>query len=269
MYGIQIAFREYNAAQGFSGSPFMGVFHFLRFFRSYQFWPLLANTLGLSFFQLLAGFPMPIILALLLHQVDSPKFKKLTQTVTYAPHFISVVVIVGMLNIFLSPRNGVLNVLLQNMGGEPIFFLGKAEYFKSIYVLSNIWQQTGWGAIVYLAALSGISPDLYEAAKIDGAGRFKKMLYIDLPSILPTITILFILNIGRVMKVEFEKVFLMQNPMNISSSEIISTYVYKAGILNAQYSFSTAVDLFNGLVNLIILVAANSIIKKMSSNSLW
>ena len=269
MYGIQIAFKDYNAFLGFTKSPWAGFFHFIRFFNSYQFWKVLINTIGLSFFQLAAGFPIPILLALMLHQVDNKKYKKFVQTVTYAPHFISLVVLVGLLTIFLSPRSGIINTIITTFGGDPIYFLGKEGLFKPIYVISGIWQNAGWGAIVYMAALSGISPELYEAAKIDGSNRFQRMLHIDLPGILPTVVIILILNVGKVMKLGFEKVFLMQNPLNLSSSEIISTYVYKMGILEAQFSFSTAVDLFNGVVNLIILLSANKIARKLGDYSLW
>jgi putative aldouronate transport system permease protein len=269
MYGIQIAFKDYNAFLGFTKSPWIGFFHFKRFFNSYQFWKVLINTITLSFFQLIAGFPIPVILALMLHQVDNKRYKSIVQTVTYAPHFISLVVLVGLLSIFLSPRTGLINALITALGGDAKYFLGNAKLFKSIYVISGIWQNAGWGAIVYLAALSGISPTLYEAAEIDGANRFHRMIHVDLPGILPTIVILLILNVGKVMKLGFEKVFLMQNPLNLSSSEIISTYVYKMGILEAQFSFSTAVDLFNGIVNLIILLAANRLARKISEYSLW
>jgi len=269
MYGIQIAFKDYNAFLGFTRSPWIGFFHFKRFFNSYQFWKVLINTITLSFFQLFAGFPIPILLALMLHQVNSKKYKSIVQTVTYAPHFISLVVLVGLLTIFLSPRTGLLNTFITAMGGEANYFLGNAKLFQPIYVISGIWQNAGWGAIVYLAALSGISPELYEAAEIDGANRFHRMIHIDLPGILPTIVILLILNVGKIMKLGFEKVFLMQNPLNLSNSEIISTYVYKMGILEAQFSFSTAVDLFNGIVNLAILLLANRMAKRMSEYSLW
>ncbi|MGL1894348.1 MAG: ABC transporter permease subunit [Spirochaetaceae bacterium] len=269
MYGIQIAFKDYNPFLGFTKSSWVGFFHFIRFFNSYQFWKVLFNTIGLSFFQLIAGFPMPIILALMLHQVDNKRYKKVVQTVTYAPHFISLVVLVGLISIFLSPRTGIINTIIVQFGGDPVYFLGKEGLFKPIYVLSGIWQNTGYGAIIYMAALSGIDPQLYEAAKIDGANRFHRMIHIDLPGILPTVVIILILNVGKIMKVGFEKVFLMQNPLNLSSSEIISTYVYKMGILQAQFSFSTAVDLFNGVINLIILLSANKIAKKLSNSSLW
>ena len=269
MIGVQIAFRDYIPVKGFWGSRWVGLKHFNRFFNSYQFWIVLRNTLGISFYQLLVGFPFPIILALLLNQVDKIKFKGFTQTVTYAPHFISVVVLVGMLHIFLNPRNGLVNILLMNLGRDPVFFLGKSGLFKTIYVFSGVWQNTGWGMIIYLAALSSISVELYEAAKIDGANRMQRIIFIDIPGILPTIVILLILNTGRVMSLGFEKVFLMQNPLVLDSAEVISTYVYKVGLLSAQFSFAAAVGLFNGAINLILLVAVNKISKRISSIGLW
>ena len=269
MVGVQIAFKNYIPIKGFWNSPWAGLKHFRRFFNSYQFFIILKNTLGLSLYQLILGFPFPIILALMLHQVGNSKFKKFTQTVTYAPHFISVVVLVGMLHVFLNPRTGLINLLLTGIGSEPVFFMGKASLFKTIYVLSSVWQNTGWGMIIYLAALSGISPSLYEAALIDGANRFQKIRYIDIPGILETIIVLLILNTGRVMSLGFEKAYLMQNPLTLESSEVISTYVYKVGLINAQFSFASAVGLFNGVINLILLVSVNKISKKVSSIGLF
>lgn len=269
MYGIQLAFKEYNALAGITGSEWIGFDNFARFFRSYQLKQLLENTLVLSVYQLAAGFPIPIILAILLNQVRGNRFKKLVQTVTYAPHFISIVVLVGMLNIFLSPRGGVVNQIVQLFGNDPILFTGHEKYFRHIYVLSGVWQNMGWNAIIYLAALSGVSPDLHEAAIVDGASKIKRILHIDIPAILPTIMIILVMNFGSVMSVGFEKAYLMQNAQNISKSEIISTYVYKIGLLNAQYEFSTAVGLFNAVINFILLITVNKISKKISSVGLW
>jgi putative aldouronate transport system permease protein len=212
------------------------------------------NTLGISVYQLFAGFPLPIILALMLNQLKNGYFKRFTQTVTYAPHFISIVVLIGLLEVFLNPRMGLVNTFFISMGKDPVYFLGQQKYFWHLYVLSGIWQNTGWAAIMYLAALSGIDPELYEAAKIDGATRFQRILYIDIPGILPTIVILFILNTGRLMNIGFEKTFLMQNPLNLGASEVISTYVYKVGLIQAQFGFASAVGLFNGVINLVLLV---------------
>lgn len=269
MYGIQIAFKDYITVKGIWGSPWVGLKHFERFFSSFQFWDLIKNTLGISFYQLVVGFPIPIILAILLNQLNNKRFKKLTQTVTYLPHFISIVVLAGMLYIFLSPINGIINQIIIHFGGQPIFFLGEAKWFKSIFVFSGIWQNTGWNAIIYIAALAGISSDLYEAAKIDGANKWQIVKYIDLPSIMPTAVMLLILEVGKVMNLGFQKAYLLQNPLNISSSEIISTYVYKVGLVESQYSYSAAIGLFNSVINVILLVTVNKLAKKITNSSLW
>ncbi|MCL2834465.1 MAG: ABC transporter permease subunit [Treponema sp.] len=268
MWGAQIAFRDYLPTKGIWGSAWVGLRHFTRFVNSYQFFNLLKNTLGISIYQLLAGFPLPIILALTLNQLKNGFFKRFTQTVTYAPHFISVVVLVGLLQIFLNPRNGLVNVMFMAMGKDPVYFIGIEKYFWHLYIITGIWQSTGWGAILYLAALSGIDPELYEAAKIDGTSRLQRILYIDIPGILPTVVILFILNTGRLMNVGFEKTFLMQNPLNLGASEVISTYVYKVGLLQAQFGFASAVGLFNGVVNLILLFLVDRIAKRLGSGGL-
>ena len=269
MYGVQLAFKDYNPVAGIMGSEWIGFDNFVRFFKSYQFKQLLENTLILSLYQLIAGFPIPIILAILLNQLRGSKFKKLVQTVTYAPHFISIVVLVGMLNIFLSPRGGVVNQIIQLFGQEPILFLGKEEYFRHIYVLSGVWQNMGWNAIIYLAALSGVNPELHEAALADGASKIRRIWHIDLPTIRPTVIIMLILNFGQLMGIGFEKAFLMQNSLNMGKSEIIATYVYKIGLVDAQYGFATAVGLFNSVINFVLLITVNYISKKVSETSLW
>ena len=269
MYGAQIAFKDFYASRGILGSPWVGLKHFERFFRSFQFWTLIRNTIVLSFYQLGAGFPVPIILALLLNQLRSPKLKRVVQTVTYAPHFISVVVLVGMMSVFLSPRSGLVNAAIQSFGGEPVYFMARAHWFRHLYVWSGVWQRAGWSTIVYLAALSAISPDLHEAAIVDGATKLQRIVHIDIPGILPTAVILLILNMGRVMRLGFEKAFLMQNALNLETSEIIPTYVYKTRLLNAQYSFSAAVGLFNAVINLILLLAVNRAAKQLGQTSLW
>lgn len=269
MYGVQLAFKNYIAVDGITGSPWVGFVHFARFFDSYQFKQLLGNTLILSAYQLIVSFPIPIILAILLNQVRSSKFKKLVQTITYAPHFISIVVLVGMLNIFFSTRGGLVNEVIQFFGQEPILFMGKEQYFRDMYVWSGIWQNMGWNAIIYLAALSSVSPDLHEAATVDGASKLKRIIHIDIPSILPTIVILLIMNCGQIMSIGFEKAFLLQNSMNIGSSEIIPTYVYKMGLQQAQYEFATAVGLFNSVINFILLISVNKIAKKLGTTGLW
>mgnify|MGYP001623163957 CR=1 FL=1 len=269
MYGIQIAFRDYKVKDGISGSEWVGLDWFIRFFQSPNCWNLIKNTIGISVYQLVAGFPLPIILALLINQCPGVKFKKVVQTVTYAPHFISVVVLVGMLQLFLSPTSGIINHLLGFLRIDPVFFMGKPEYFKSVYVWSGIWQSTGWGTIIYIAALSGVNPELYEAAQIDGASKGQLVRYIDIPSILPTAVLLFILNMGSFMNVGMQKALLMQNATNMASSEIISTYVYKIGLLKSQFSYSTAIGLFETVINIILLVTANQISKRVGQTSLF
>lgn len=269
MYGVQLAFRDYNPIMGITGSPWVGFDHFVRFFNSYQFKQLIGNTLILSLYSLIVGFPIPIILALALNQVKNSKFKKLVQTVTYAPHFISVVVLVGMLGIFFSVNGGLVNEVIKLFGGEPKLFMGEVKYFRHMYVWSGIWQSMGWSAVIYLAALSGVSPELHEAATVDGATKLQRIWNIDLPTILPTIVTLLILNCGSVMSMGFEKAFLMQNPLNMENSEIIATYVYKMGLINAEYGFSTAVGLFNSVINCILLVTVNKVSKKIGQDGLW
>ncbi|NLC67325.1 MAG: sugar ABC transporter permease [Clostridiaceae bacterium] len=269
MYGVLIAFKDFKAHLGIMGSPWAGFKHFERFFRSPRFWELIRNTLSISLYSLAAGFPIPIIFALGMNSLNSQKFKKILQTVTYAPHFISTVVIVGMMSVFLSPTTGIVNSFIKKLGGEPIFFMSKPELFSSLYVWSGVWQNMGWSSIIYLAALSSIDPGLHEAAIIDGASKIKRIQHIDIPGILSTVIILLIMNAGRIMSVGFEKVFLIQNPLNTSTSEVIATYVYKRGLIDAQYSFSTAVGLFNSIVNMILLVIVNQISRRIGETSLW
>jgi len=268
MYGVQIAFKDFKASKGIWESQWVGLKWFRRFFSSSQFWPVIRNTLGLSFLQILLGFPVPILLAILLNQVRNQRFRKFVQSVVYSPHFISIVVLAGMLYIFLSPRNGFVNTVIKFFGGQPIFFLGEAKYFKITFVLSGIWQHAGWSAIIYIAALAGISPDLYEAAEVDGANKWQRVWHIDLPGILPTIVMMLILEMGKVMNLGFQKAYLMQNAQNLAASEIISTYIYKVGLINAQYSYSTAINLFNNVVNIILLVSMNALSRRITQNSL-
>ena len=268
MFGIQLAFKDFTEIKGIFGSPFVGFKHFERFFSSYQFWRVLVNTLTLSFMQLILSFPLPIMFALLLHQLTSQRFKKLVQTVTYAPHFISVVVLCGMIVLFLSPDKGIINILLNIFGKESIFFLGDAKYFSWIYLLSGIWQNTGWATILYIAALSSVNPELYEAATIDGANKFQRMIYIDFPGILGIASIMLILNAGTLMDVGFQKVLLLQSPLNLSASEVIGTYIYKIGLVNAQYSYSAAINLFQTVINLILLLSVNKAVKMLDGNAL-
>ncbi|MBP1975417.1 putative aldouronate transport system permease protein [Cohnella thailandensis] len=269
MYGAQIAFRDYSVVKGFTGSEFVGLKHFQSFFQSPNFWLLIKNTLGISLYSLVIGFPAPIVLALALNEIRRVKFKKTVQMVTFAPFFISTVVMVSMIMIFLSPRLGFVDHIVRGLGFESINFMGSPGYFKSIFVWSNVWQGIGYGAVIYLAALAGINPELYEAAKVDGASRLQKMRHVDIPGIAPAAIILLILSVGQIMNVGFEKVYLMQNPLNVSTSEVISTYVYKIGLLGANFSFSSAVDLFNSLINLVLLLSVNAVAKRISDNSLW
>jgi len=269
MYGVIIAFQEFNTLHGIWGSQFVGLTHFYDFFRSAMFNVTFTNTLLLSFYSILFGFPIPIIFALLLNQLRTKKLKKFVQTVSYAPFFISTVVLVSMLNLFLAPQTGFINHLLNIFGMDSINFMFRAEWFRTVFVTSGIWQTMGWSAIIYLAALSNISPDLYEASTIDGASKFQRILYIDIPSIMPTVVILLILRMGSLMSVGFEQVLLMQQGMNIMTSEIIATYVYKLGLLGAQHSLAAAIGLFNSAINFILLITFNSIMKKISGSGLF
>lgn len=269
MYGVQIAFKDFNAALGITDSPWVGLKHFIRFINVYSFRDIIANTIGISLFQLLIAFPAPIVLALLINEIKSTRFKKIVQTVTYAPHFISTVVLVSMLMLILNPSYGVVNQITSFFGAAAHDFMADERWFKSIYVFSDIWQNAGWSSIIYLATLAGVDPELHEAAMIDGASRLRRIWHINLPGIAPTIVILFIFAAGGIMSVGFEKVYLMQNPLNLASSEVISTYVYKMGLLNHQFSFSAAVGLFNSGINFILLIAVNVLAKRFSETSLW
>ena len=271
MYGAQIAFRNYRVSKGIWASDWVGLYHFQRFVTSYQFGRVMINTLGINVYQLIAGFPIPIILALSLNSTNIYRLKKIAQTTTYIPHFISTVVMVGIILQFLSPRIDIFNMIRDLVGLERLHFIAEPTYFKSIYVWSGIWQSTGWGSIIYLAALSSVDPFLHEAATIDGATKFQRVLHIDIPGILPTAIILLILNAGRMMNVGFEKVFLMQNELNLRASEVIQTYVYKVGLASAtaNYSYSTAIGLFNSVINLILIMTVNRIARKLGDTSLW
>lgn len=269
MYGIQIAFKEFSGALGIWGSPWVGFVHFERFFNSNNFGEVLWNTITISLYSLVVSFPCPILLALMLNEVKNRFFKKTVQTITYAPYFISVVVLAGMIILFLSPQSGIFNMMREALGMEPINYMYEGKYFKTIYVLSGVWQSTGWGSIIYLSALAGIDPALHEAAVIDGASRLKRIWHINLPGILPTVCIMLIMNCGSLMNVGFEKVFLLMNDINRSSAEVISTYVYKVGLQQSQYSFSTAIGLFNSVINFILLISVNAIVRKLDQTSLF
>ena len=269
LYGAQIAFRAYSVRRGIWGSPWVGLQHFVRFFNSPNAVQIIYNTLVLSFYSLAAGFPIPIVLALLLNSFRYKRYTKVIQTVTYAPHFISVVVMCGMIILFLSPRVGAVNRIISFMGVEPINFMGERSMWRNIYVWSGIWQGMGWSSVVYFAALSGVNPELHEAATVDGATKFQRILHIDLPTILPVAVMLLILNLGSVFSIGFEKAYALQNPLNLNVSEIISTYVYKIGIIQNDPAYSSSVGLFNAAVNAVLLITANSISRRLSDNALW
>ena len=270
MYGVQIAFKDYNLMAGITRSPWADPWYkyFQRFFNSYQSELVIKNTLLLGLYSIAAGYPIPILLGLLINQMRPGKFRRVYQTVTYIPHFISTVVLVGMLNIMLSPSSGLIGALYKLFGAQAPNLLASPGLFPSLYVWSDVWQNAGWDAIVYLAALASVDPNLYEAATVDGAGKRQKMFYIDLPMLLPMSCVMLILRAGGIMNVSFEKAYLMQNDLNLSVSEMISTYVYKLGIINSQYSLSAAVNLFNTLVNLALLLLVNQITRHLGDTSI-
>ena len=270
MAGIQIAFRKFSIRKGIWGSPWVGFSYFSRFFNTYMFARVVKNTVLLSFYSIFAGFPVPILFALLLNVMRGRAFKKTVQMVTYAPHFISTTVLVGMIKALFSSRTGMYGALYFALtGAYPADIFGQVTAFSHLYVWSGIWQNMGWGAIIYIAALSGVDMQLHEAAQIDGASRFKRVIHIDLPCILPTAAIMLIMRAGSVMSIGFEKVYLMQNSVNLSASEIISTYVYKVGLQDSDFSYSTAIGLFNSVINLALLMVVNTITKKLSDTSLF
>lgn len=268
MYGLQIAFRNYKPALGFWGSKWVGMKHFIDFTTSYQFGRLVRNTILISLYTLIFGFPAPIIFALLLNEVRANKYKKVVQTITYLPHFISLVVICSMVRQF-TRSDGVVNDIIAFFGGTRVTMLQEAKYFRTLYVVSDIWQQLGWNSIIYLAAISGIDQELYEAATIDGAGRFGHAIHITLPCLAPTIIILFIMRMGSMFSVGSDKIILLYNSSIYETSDVISSYVYRRGILDADYSFSTAVGLFNSIINFALIIITNKISAKVSEVSLW
>lgn len=269
MYGIIIAFKDFSIRKGIWGSEWIGFDHFIRFFTNPYFFTLLKNTFLLSVFSWLWTFPAPIFLALVLNEVKSAFFKRFVQTVSYLPHFISTVAVVGMLTLFLSPQQGLVNQILQSFGIEPIYFLIRPQWFRTIYIGSSVWSEIGWGSIVYLAAISNVDQTMYEASTIDGANRFQNIWYITLPSISHTIVILLILSVGKLLSVGFEKVFLLYNPQTYEVADVISTYVYRRGLQAADYAYGTAVGLSNSVVNLLLIWFANTMAKKTNQSSLW
>ncbi len=269
MYGAVIAFKDFNPMKGILGSDWVGMKHFVDFFSSPDFGKLLFNTLNISISSLVFGFPAPIILALMLNEVQKGWYKKTIQTVTYMPHFISLVVVCGLIKIFVND-SGIITNVLSGIGLVPAEdMLGDKSKFVPIYVISGIWQEIGWGSIIYIAALSGINQELYEAASIDGAGRWRQLFAVTLPGILPTIVIMLILRVGSIMSVGFEKIILLYNPLTYDTADVISSYVYRRGLLESNFSYSTAVGLFNSLVNFILLIAANQISKRANDTSIW
>lgn len=268
MYGLVISFEQYSPARGILGGPWVGFKWFQQFFESQFAWQLIRNTVLLSVLNIIFSFPVPIILAVFLNEVKCSGFKRTAQTISYLPHFISTVIVVGMVVNFLAV-DGPINAVIQALGMEPVNFMVKPEYFRSIYIISGIWQSAGWGSIIYLAAISGIDSSLYEAAKVDGASRFRQIWNITLPGILPTITILLIMNMGNILSVGYEKIILMYNSATYETADVINTYVYRRGIGNGEFSYGTAVGFFQSVINLVIIFAANKISSKCSETSLW
>ena len=268
MYGVIIAFQRFRASAGISGSPWVGFENFRRFFKDIYFWRVLRNTFSISFLSIVFTFPMPILLALIINEVRIKWFKKTVQTISYIPHFISMVVACSIINAFCQ-TNGIFNDVIAFFGGERRNLLADKSMFYFIYILSDIWQTIGWNSIIYLAALAGIDQEQYEAARVDGAGRLRQMIYITLPGLLPTASMLLILRLGSVLSVGYEKILLLYQPITYEVADVISTYVYRKGLLDADFSFSTAVGLFNSLINIIFLLAANKISKKIGQSGLF
>ena len=271
MYGVLIAFKEYKPVKGILGSAWADPWYkyFKKFFDSFQFKTTIRNTLVITLYSMLVMFPLPIVLALGVNQLKNRTYRKIFQTVTYMPHFISTVVMVGLLTLLLSPGSGLLGAICGMLGIEAPNFLGQPSAFKHLYVWSDVWQHVGWDSIIYIAALSSVDPSLYEAATVDGVTNLQKIKYVDIPMLVPTAVIMLIMRFGSLMSLGFEKVYLMQNDLNLTASEVISTYVYKIGIINVQYSYSAAINLFSTVINFILLVLVNQISKKVSDNSLW
>ncbi len=269
MAGIVLAFQDYKMGRGVFGSDWVGFKWFIQFFESFYFWRLMRNTLLLSFYSIVFGFPVPIIFALMLNEMKVLPLKRVVQTVSYLPHFISLVIIVGMLVTFLSPNNGIINIAIKSLGGEPINFLGLQSWFRPLYIGSGIWQHFGFSSIIYLAAIAGISEELYDAAEVDGASRIQRIRFITVPGMAPTITILLILNLGRALSVDWEKVLLMYTPATYEVADVIATYVYRRGIIDSKYGFGSAVGLFANVINLIFLVIFNRLARRFTDTSLW
>ena len=269
LYGVTIAFKDYKLLEGILGSDWAGLKYFKMAFASVDFWNSFKNTLIISFLKLIFCFPAPIILALMLNEVRNMKFKKVVQTISYLPHFLSWVVFGGVIISFLSPSTGFINILIKSMGFEPIYFVADNRWFRSILVITSIWKEIGWGTIVYLAALNGVDMELYDAAKVDGAGKWKQMWIVTLPSIMPSIVIMFIFQVGAIVNDDFDQIFNMYNPAVYKTGEVISTYIYKIGIEGMQYSLSTAIGLFKNIIALILIVGTNYLCKSFDEYALW
>jgi putative aldouronate transport system permease protein len=269
MYGVVISFFDYNPFTGLLHSKFIGLKNFVTFFRSYDLWRVLSNTFFLGVYRLIGTFPAPIILALVINEVRNPFFKRFVQTASYLPYFVSVTVVAGMTVMFLNPTTGLVNTWISMFGGEPIYFMSKPELFKSIYVLTDIWQGAGWSSIIYLAAIASVDPQLYESAMLDGANKLRQIIHITLPGIAPTIVIMLILSAGSVASIGFEKVYLLQNAMIMASSDVISTYVYRMGIVRLDYSFATAVGLFNSVIGLFFVWGSNYLSRRFGEHNLF
>ncbi|WP_072336223.1 MULTISPECIES: sugar ABC transporter permease [unclassified Paenibacillus] len=269
IFGIVIAFKNYNLYKGVLESDWAGLKYFQMFISSRDFWPVIRNTFLLGLYKLVFGFPAPIILALMINEVRKSFLKRFVQTVSYLPHFISNVVVAGIAVTFLSPSGGIVNQILERSGLERINFLVESSWFRTIYVSTDIWQHVGWGTIIYLAALTAIDPQLYEAARMDGANRWKQMIHITLPGIAPAIVIILILDIGKILEIGFEKVYLLATPATYETADIISTYVYRVGMAQGNYSYATAIDLFTGVISFIFIIAANAFSRKVSGSSIW
>lgn len=271
LYGLQMAFQNFSLAKGYDRSPWVGLKWFEQFVNSYQFWPVITNTIVLNLYELLALFPLPIILSLCLNAVRSKGYSRVVQLITYAPHFISTVVVVGILIMVLSPQGGIVNQLVTAFGGQPIDFMSEAGWFRHLYVWSGAWQTLGWSAIIYLAALAGVSPELHEAAKVDGANILRRMWHIDLPAIMPVTITLLVLNMGSILSSGFEKVLLMQNPLNLDVSQVLDTYVYQVGLNSTvpQFSYATAIGIFKSVIALVMILVANALARRIAKQGLF
>lgn len=272
MFGVIIAFKDVSPFEGVEGiitGPWVGFKHFIKFFKSVYFWDIMSNTLTISFYKLLFGFTAPIILALLLNEVRNKYFKKIVQTISYLPHFISMVVVAGLLTNVLSTNGGIVNELVKSFGGEPIYFLGDSNYFRTVLVTSGIWQSVGWGSIIYLAAITGIDPQLYEACVMDGGNKWKQVRHITLPGIRNVVVIMFIMNIGGLLNAGFEQILLLYSPAVYDVADIVDTYVYREGLINSNYSFSTAVGVFKSVISMILMMGSNYIAKLFGEEGIW